>query len=306
MSTPREFVDVERARQIVGELYPDVQQIEVVEHGNDNIVALVDSKCAIRFPRNEHAYVRNLYEREILPKLDDITVVSVPKLIASSDAPPYLETSFILGRHCSPEDVDAFTVEHQRAFGATVGTFAYQLHTSVPVADEIAFRARADFGEQFDDSWAGYFERVVLGGHFASTEQAAIARDYYYRWKAHSDVDRPQVVVHDDLHIDNMLFSDHQLVGILDFGDVNIGTAEQDLRQLYRMNRHVLNAAVAAYDELSGRRLDTELIEIWAIMQELGAYARRLSAGETDHPSFIRSQENLELWLPEGQWARPS
>jgi hypothetical protein len=99
-----------------------------------------------------------------------------------------------------------------------------------------------------------------------------------------------------------MLFENQKLIGILDFGDTNIGTPEQELRQLYRINEIVLVAAVKMYEHLSGYTLNLEASKIWAITQELAAYSGRLLSNNKNHPSFFRSARNLNKWLPQGSW----
>lgn len=114
------------------------------------------------------------------------------------------------------------------------------------------------------------------------------------------------MVVHDDLNAENMLFQNHGLVSILDFGDAYIGLPEQEFRQLYRINDLILTAAAKKYEELSGKRLNIEASRAWAIVQELAVYAELLVKKDTEHPSFLRAAQNLTKWLPEGAWGIPS
>lgn len=297
------FADIELARQIVQQRYPDARRIEFIEHGYDNVVALVDTNYAIRFPRHHEAYIRSQYEQAILPKLTAITAVEVPKLLESHQNPPYLVTAYVMGRHLTADAINALSSDEQAAFGATVGAFAHQLHASVAVQAQQELRENLGLEQQFDQSWADYFKHDVAEGVFALPEQATIAKTMYTSWQELASSATESVVVHDDLHLDNMLFSGTQLVGIVDFGEANVGSPEQEFRQLYRLNKTVLKAAVATYQDLSGRQLTSEAIKVWAIMQELGAYSRRLSAHQTDHPSFIRSCANLDIWFPEGRWS---
>lgn len=297
-----EFVDIDRARQIVQDLYPDAHRIEFIEHGYDNIVALVDSNFAVRFPRSNEAFIRSQYEKSILTKLDAINAVKIPKLLEEHDDPSYLVTSFVAGVHQSIEEINQFSTDELSAFGRVVGTFAHELHSSISVSDEQNFRANAELGDQFEESWGDYFTRVVAHGTFMSPEQTAIAEKYYQQWKNFEDGGNVQVVVHDDLHTHNMLFEGKKLVGVLDFAGASIGTAEQELRQLYRINEQAMHAAIETYQELSGQKLDVEAIKTWAVMRELGAYSRRLGNGETDHPGFTRTCEYLNRWLPSGRW----
>lgn len=304
MTPETKFADIDEARQIVQQRYPDARRIEFIEHGYDNVVALVDTNYAVRFPRHHEAYVRSQYEKAILPQLAAITAVAVPHLLESHDTPAYLVTTYVPGRHLAAEAVQALSDTELIKLGETIAVFAYQLHSSLSVTDEQHFRAEAQLGEQFDESWADYFKHMVANGTFASARQAQIARQQYVAWKESESLTARRVVIHDDLHLDNMLFSATELIGIVDFGEANIGTPEQEFRQLCRLDPQVLEAAIKMYQQLSGYQLNAEAIRAWATMQELGAYSRRFQAQQTDHPSFLRSCRYLDTWLPEGNWSQ--
>lgn len=301
MTVAPSFADSARAHDIAQQLYPSAK-ITMVDRGYDNIVALVNQELVLRFPRNEAALVRSRYERDMLGKLDGIKAVAVPKLVAQHDDPPYLVTTFVSGQNVSSEFINGLSINEQQAIGAAIGTFAYELHSSISAKKEAAFRKSAKLGNQFDETWQQYFTRVVAGGHFALPEQTRFAKRYYEQWMTLNEAHAPKLVIHDDLHVDNILFTNNKLVGILDFAETNIGTAEQEFRQLYRIDLNVLEAAATTYNRLMGVELDIEAIKIWAVMQELGSYSRRLQAGQTDHPSFKRAANHLNQWLPAGRW----
>jgi aminoglycoside phosphotransferase (APT) family kinase protein len=154
------------------------------------------------------------------------------------------------------------------------------------------------------EPWTSYYQRVVYNGHFSNPVQDKIAQKCYIEWASICNF-APTVVVLDDLHTENMLFNDdNQLIGVLDFGDTNVGTPEQELRQLYRINETVMLAAAQEYQRLSGRRLNLKAIKLWAIMKELADYSKRLAAKDTNHHSFKRANRNLNTWLPKGEWGK--
>jgi aminoglycoside phosphotransferase (APT) family kinase protein len=104
--------------------------------------------------------------------------------------------------------------------------------------------------------------------------------------------------VHDDLHIHNLLFQDNVLSGVVDFGAICIGTAEQEMRQVYRLSEAALIAAIKTYNSLAHTELNSETCKIWATTQELATYARELKVNRTDHAAFKRANEHLALWFP--------
>lgn len=295
------FADSTMAREALKEMYPQAKQITLVEHGYDNIVGLVDDKYAIRFPRNSNAYKRSLYEKEILKNVTELKSVEVPRLVSVKNNPPCLVTSYINGIHLRSKNISHFTLAEQSIFGKTIGRFAFELHSTLSVDETRGYRKKYGLDKLEEEPWPIYLKKTLLNATFPTLEQAELANKYYYLWKD-TEKNENLVVVHDDLHSENMLFKHNKLSGVLDFGDTTVGTPEQEFRQLYRINKYVLQAAINEYSNLSGLQLNPETSKTWAIAQELASYSERLSTGNTQHPSFIRACKNLNKWLPEAKW----
>lgn len=295
------FADVPCARLVLSSMYPDAERIEVIEHGYDNIVGLVDEKYAVRFPRNANAYKRSLYEKSVLMNIKNVTNVAIPKVLGERENPPCAITTFLRGRHLSPKEIDGLSYEEQVTFGSDVGRFAYDLHRSLDLDEARQMRDTLGLDTLEEEPWDIHLEKTLSLYTFPTKKQDELAKQYYELWKRHQS-GKNQVVVHDDLHTENMMFEDGRLVGVLDFGDTNVGTPEQELRQLYYINELVVQSAADTYSQLSGLRLDIEAIKIWAIAHEMASYSERLATNNSHHPSFARASRNLNKWLPEGEW----
>jgi aminoglycoside phosphotransferase (APT) family kinase protein len=302
MNLPQNFADVDKAREIALSLYPNAQGITMIEHSADNIVALVDGRCVLRFPRGKDAYLRGLYEKHALRKLEAVKRLTIPRILDENASPPYVITSFVPGHLISSATIRTLPQNHQQDFAKLVAKFAYTMHTSFDMNEEKQLRKKLGLDNlATGEPWPSHYKRVVRNGYFPNPAQAKIAKECYAKWVKYCDV-TPTVVVHDDLHTENMMFNDdNRLIGILDFGDTNVGTPEQELRQLYRINEAVMLAAVQEYQRLSGHQLNLAAIKLWAIMKELAVYSRRLAAKATDHHSFKRASRNLNTWLPKGE-----
>ncbi len=305
MSSSKNFADIDKAREISHVLYPDAQDITIIDHGADNIVALVDMRYALQFPRDKNAYARSIHERHILKKLENAETIKIPRILGERTDPPFLITSFVPGRHISPVSTRLLPMKHRQDFAKKVAQFAYTMHTTLTLNEELQLRKNIGLDElENGKPWPVYLKEVVQDGNFPTTEQDDIAKNCYGKWVKLCDVP-PTVVVHDDLHTENMMFDDdNALIGILDFGDTNVGTPEQELRQFYRISEEVTMAVVQEYQHLSGHQLDVEAIKIWAIMKELADYSKRLATKNTSHRSFKRACRNLDTWLPKGEWGK--
>jgi len=302
MNVPQKYADTDMARSISYKLYPDAQKITMIEHSHDNIVALIDSDHAVRFPRNSNAYRRALYEKHILERLEDIDTIAIPHILDEHHEPPYFVTSFMTGHHIGAADVRLFTNERQQEFAKRVAQFAYAMHASFAIEEELPLRKEHGLDEMADEEpWTVYFKRVIYDATFPTQEQDEVAKKYYDEWMSLCNVPAT-VVVHDDLHTQNMMFEGDQLIGIIDFGDANLGTPEQELRQLYRVGEEVALIGLREYQNLSGRQLNFDALKVWCIMKELADYYNHFTNKRMGHHAFRRACRNLSEWFPEGKW----
>ncbi len=297
------FADAIQAKKLVKELYPNARKLEVIDRGYDNIVITVDDVYAVRFPRNENALARSQYERQILRRLENQFAIEVPRVLGAHTDPPYLITSFVRGTHVSSREINMFTPALQTEFGKTVAQFAYTMHTALSLTKAKRMRQEWGLDELLEEPWDTYFHKHLYVQTFPTIEQDQIAKGYYANWQKLEATKHKLVVLHDDLHTENMLFNSSHLCGVLDFGDTNIGSPEQELRQLYRINEHVLAAAVTEYSRLSGSALDIEVSKTWAIVQELAVYAEKVD-NDTHHHAFMRACRNLNHWIGRGAWGK--
>lgn len=304
MNLPQDFADVDIAREVTRSLYPHAENITMIEHSYDNTVALVDDQYAVRFPKNKYAYLRSLYEKHILEQLESTKTITIPRILGEHSDPPCLITSFVPGHHISAANVRTFSKIQQQDFAKQVAQFAYTMHSTFSLDEELPLRKELGLDELEDfEPWPIYFKKTVYDYAFQTPLQDKLAKNYYTEWIRLCDV-APTVVVHDDLHTQNMMFKDNHLIGILDFGDTNVGTPEQELRQLYRINEEVTHSVIQEYQRLSGQELSVEALKLWAVMQELAVFSKMITGNKTSHHSFKRAARNLNTWLNEGEWGK--
>jgi aminoglycoside phosphotransferase (APT) family kinase protein len=293
------FIDnKEKAEEVARNRYGNDTDIKIITIGYDNLIVIIDKKWTLRFPRDENALKRNQYETQILNELKIQKDVEVPVFIDESLNPPYFVTKYIHGNNLDSNKINTFSLEQQQNIGKQIALFAYTLHLNLKM--EVVDRLRKEYGlDEAEDTWCKTYNKMLAETKFPTSIQDNLTKKYFQLWKIKAEKS-PSIAVHDDLHLDNLLFEGNSLVGVLDFGDTNIGTPEQEFRQLYRINEVILKSAVDAYAELSGKKIDIETTKIWAIVQEMSTYSERLE--QKNHPSYIRARKNLQRWIPEGEW----
>lgn len=278
------ILNIYEALDCVKGIYGEDAHITTIDSGYENIIFNVNSQFAVRFPRSQEIWNRGIVERTALGQLTD-SPIAIPKILHMSDAPAYIVTEFINGKHFSSETLRNLPEHIKNNIGFSIAEFAYYLHSFVRV--ENIKPLLPIIKETYDQ----YFKRVLYDRIDPNSKINMLAKKYYDLWLAMPKA--KNVVIHDDLHIENLLFDDdYKLVGVLDFGAICIGSPEQDLRQTYRLGDEFLKSAIAKYQELSGRTIDIEISKIWAITQELGAYCR-----EDSGVAHKRAVKNLHYWL---------
>lgn len=290
-----QFIGNDRAEimRIIGRKYPNASNMRHIEHGYENHIVIVDDKYVVRFPRSEEIWQRVKLEWFVLSQLKSPLV---PKIAEFSDAPSYLVQTFLPGKHITESEFRKLPLVVQRNIGSQIAEFAYSLHSSIGVKEFSAELDRLIPQDNGGGSYEDHLTEMLHGFTFPTAAQDAVAKRYFAAWRSISP--SRSVVVHDDLHIHNLLFMDNSLSGVVDFGAICVGTAEQEMRQVYRLSDIALEAAVETYNNLAHAELDPETSRIWATTQELATYARELRAGRTNHAAFEPAGEHLALWFP--------
>lgn len=278
--------DSQAATAIVQKLYPNEARFDVIDEGQENLIIVVGQLYTVRFPRNEEVWQRGLAERNVLEELSSSSL-PVPKLIAISENPAYIQTTYLRGNHLDPDQIRTASKEVQQQISEEMARFAYTIHRALPRRTIEPLLVPPTWS--YDD----YLKRVLFDRIDPNPKIDELAKRYYQAWLDRKVI--KEIIVHDDLHTGNLLFDDdYHLVGVLDFGAVCIGSPEQELRQTYRLGDEVFETAATVYEKLSGKSFNREMAKLWTITQELASYCR-----EDSDEVHRRAFNNLRFWFPE-------
>lgn len=286
------------ADQAIYEFCPDVHELSYVEHGADNIIALVNKQFVFRFPRNEDSAKRLAYETALLQKVyGHIEGVKVPQIIKVHNRPLYTVASYIEGEHLSGPEIQTLTEAEQREIGSKIATFVHQLNQSISGLEVRRLRMESAV-DNLSEPWPLYFHRLFNQTPLPNEKLRTIVQQYYPVWHDYIMQEQSTYTIHDDLNSNNLLFLGAKLNGIVDFSDVNTGSLESEFRKLYVMGDIVVKSAIDTYQSLTQTVIDYDHVRIWAIMQELARFTDRLARQDTESFLFQYSQQNLRQWVP--------
>lgn len=275
------------AVKVVVSTLPSDTPYKVVNHGQDNLIILAAGDV-YRFPRNKIVWDRAGVEHFVLETLREYPELPVPMLKHLHENPAYTVARALDGEVLENQDIRNLSADEQHEIGEQIGTFAYRFHALFK-PEEI----RQFLSEKNPQAWYEKYLDQILRTVDGTNPYDALASWVLAEWPRfdHSE----GVVIHDDLHVHNMLFDNsYRLTGVLDFGDVNIGNPEQDLRYVYWMGDDVFDGAVEAYEQLSGKMVSRDLIKLCAISQEVSGLYDPSRAYMRD-----RAKSNLSFRFPE-------
>lgn len=294
------FSDTNQALEIARNLYPNANNLQLIDHGYNNIVVLVDDEFTIKFPRDAEAALNNRFEARILHYFESIKYVQIPKVISENTEPLYTIYVQVLGDTLTKKQLAELSKESATILGEEIASLAFDLHNAVKPNDLLQIKQELNFDPDLL-AWPTYLKNALESCGALSPSQNILAQTYYAKWQ-NLDKHTNKIVIHDDLHKNNLLTINNHLSGVIDFGDMTIGTAEQELRLILSLNDSVYRACISKYVQLSGNKLDENAIFVWAVVQELSKYATYFTKNTTDNYSFRRAQKFLNRWLPAGNW----
>lgn len=286
--------------ELVRRIDPDATDVTVVEDGTTSTVGIAGDKVYL-FPHTAEHRVVQLYESELLRRVDGHTSIPVPRLLSIEEEPACVVLSYVPGEHLTYEQLRALPDVVLHSVVRQIVQFSYEFGTLLPT-EVVTQLEDTYFGTKAaqERRWPGYLAanlRDVSLPEYKKLKQ--LAHDQYGAWLTMYQRDTSQrIIVHDDLHSGNILFANGAISGILDFGDVTTGTITQELRQLYRIDDRAVDYGIEEYAALTGQTLHKEDFRTWTVTQELATYCRWLSRGELSRPSLLRAERNLRQWLP--------
>ncbi len=276
----------------------ELHELSYVEHGTDNIIAIVNREFVFRFPRDERSARRLVFETALLQKIKGrIDAIPIPELLEVHPRPLYVVTKYIPGDHLTGEEIQRLTEEEQRDIGVKLASFMHQFNTAISGLETRRLHSEASV-DMDEEPWAAYFGRLFEKELLPNNKLKPIVDEFYPLWKQYAGNEQSTYTIHDDLNPNNLLFTGSRLTGILDFGDANVGSIESELRKLYGLGDVVIKAAVSHYENLAKVSIQYDHIRVWAIIHELARFTDRLKRQDTAAPLFLKAQENLRNWVP--------
>jgi aminoglycoside phosphotransferase (APT) family kinase protein len=293
---------IKKIQQTVGEN----AQIQRAPSGLVNTVFLVDEQYVFRFPRDSVIYAQQIFERDVCSYLaersKDLPIsILTPLSMPTNNCFVY---KYIPGAVMDEQTLLALSPVQQQAFVDDLLIFIFWLGETLK-PDTYRQIASQSKGIPIE-SWEEYISRTV--NKFNDPKFPALLEvnhDLLEKMEQHypegiaSSANR---VIHDDLHMGNLLFKDNKLSGIIDFGNTMIGDLACELRHFYRLSPALAEQAVSSCRRIYGEEVENKKIAWWAKINDAATLSEKIMLDKIGSPSYERALGNLAKWYPDKNW----
>jgi aminoglycoside phosphotransferase (APT) family kinase protein len=278
---------------IIHKLRPQAQAVKPMEGGIVNDVFLVDDEV-FRFPKEEGGKQVLLYEAAILDKLAGKMSLNIPELREVASDGSYIIISYVDGEMLSSKEITAFNPEQKKLLAKTIVQCLREINAALSIEEVKQLVKKYIAWQVAEDE----FYQSILNRNTKSKYHPLYV-SYYERYIRHQKkVGKVQeIVVYGDFHYGNMLFTDkRELIGLVDFGDVNIGTIVTEFRQIYRLGPDIAEHMITESDDAFGL-VDLELIKLHAIIHEVWVLMRTEGKEPPKDGRDKLAKELLSQWI---------
>lgn len=232
----------------IKENFPHIKfkRARMVTHGWDDVVLILDEKLVFSFPKpNQESQLKLKKEIDFLPLLQRRTSLVVPTFTYIPKGKAFVGYKFIKGVPLSRQRLVRLNPSQREKLAKQIATFLKSLH-NIP----LAVAKKRGVGEAWSDhdalQWHSKHMRVVLK-HVSKKEKSLImsvftnlkGKKYFYS----------KTVVHQDFTSDHLLYDARRcrLVGIIDFGDVQISDPAGDVSKLWYYGESFVDLVLKYY-----------------------------------------------------------
>jgi len=230
---PQHPVDQKLATDLIGTQFPDVDLTSLTHEGCgwDNFVWRCDD-IVFRFPHQTEAMELIEHEWRVLPHIAELLDIPIPEPLfrgSPTSAYPFV----FVGYRWIPGKLPSglyLTAEERCRAAVPLARFARALH-NIPVAQALEWGAPNNLERGDMEIRLEYAQKRVR--QLTDTPYATLAEQALKAMTPHpAELAESELrFTHGDVHASQMLFdSQHDLVGVIDWGNVGIGDPAYDLQ----------------------------------------------------------------------------
>jgi len=269
----------------------DIRTSRLATNGWDNDVVIVNEEYVFRFATEPHTPLD--VEMAVLNRLRDKTTLAIPHVEFIGRSATYMGYRMIRGSQLTTPIYRALSASQRTMLARDLARFLVEVHRALSVQDAVSLGVR-------HENARSYLEEAMTVVHRIDDQNARSFVETTLREceeiVAASGIES---FLYNDLHGDNVGFDVERgcLNGVYDFGDIAIGDIHREFGPLYRLDKELLEATVACYEQMTGVSLSLRRIVMIQRLDRLADLA--MLFGDTGNPEVQKVFEEINEWRNE-------
>ena len=263
--------------------YPEFKDstIEVINTSMDNSVFIVDNTYIFRFPKKDSEQFEK--EFKVLLTLKGRTSSPIPNLQYIGKTCQYMRYKKLSGYPADAIHLKILPEDKKGIFSYDLSRFIYELHTAFSYQEISDFRLGKIALPTVDTST---LSDIISKTSIDNDAQQSLIDDVASLNPADA-MDEKERVVHQDLNDTNVLIDTKEghLAGILDFGNIGIGSIYLEFISIFRFDPLLGKMTVDNFNNQFSISISTDIVRQYSIIFEI------LKIGQTDDESQIKKIE---------------
>lgn len=225
--------------------------IKYVGKGEHSNVFLLNKEHVIKTPTNGEARNVIIREAKILNLIKGKLSINIPYIKYLNESPKntFVCMSYIQGKALTKKKFDKLEDSTKNNIAKQFALFFTEMHSIKLDLAKNTFLENLDYQSATKDFFMKKFKSVV--SPFLSVREKQFAMESFHNYLSNpKNFQYTPVLVHGDLHLENMFFNNHtkEINGIIDFGNINFGDNVYDFRYLdLHLGRNFLNEVIKSY-----------------------------------------------------------
>ncbi len=277
----------------IHEAFPSLQwsNHRFIGEGWDHEVIVLDEKLIFRFPTEENYRALLASEVEVLRRLQPLVDVPIPNYTYIAADGSFAGYPMIPGKPLHKAYFDSLDPESRDTIARQIAGFLTTLHTVSGFEHDLPHAYMADDQVEVRQLVKQHLSTVLNSEDLVSVENMLAEVDVVIAQE------HPLVFIHGDLYHSHLLWDEAvQQLGIIDFGDRNLGDPAIDFAELHEYGEDFVNQVYGYY---AGSKDNAFIDRSWIYQCWTGVYM--LTDYFVNHKISLEESRELFDWTKKGK-----
>ncbi len=212
--------------------YMDISSISKIGEGENSKAFIVNGKYVFRFPKIKRVKQQMLREISVLSILKPFVNLKIPEFEFISPSTDFIGYEVIHGEPLSFTIFNSLQQNNQKAIQKSLADFLFQIHNTDLAVLKDGLLETMNLKEEYSHNFRQ--AQKFIYPHITKSKRKKITKLFTEYLNNQQNFNYVPTLIHNDFSEDHILcnITNHQITGIIDFGDIALGDPDYDFMYL--------------------------------------------------------------------------